>query len=97
MMMRKKETFVVAALALLAASLCALPLPGDGADAPRMTKEELRSLLGNPDVVILDVRVGPEWQNSKEKIQGAVREDPDEVKTWAEKYPKSKTLVLYCS
>ncbi len=71
--------------------------PVNGADAPRMTKEELRSLLGNPDVVILDVRVGPEWQATKEKIQGAVREDPEALKNWADKYPKDKTLVLYCS
>lgn len=29
-----------------------------GDDVPRMTKEELKTLLGNPEVVILDVRLG---------------------------------------
>ena len=70
---------------------------GKQPEVPRMTKEELRSKLGSPDVTIIDVRVGGEWQLSKEKIQGALREEPGEVKTWAGKFPKDKTLVLYCS
>ena len=71
---------------------------GKGIEAPRITKEELSSMLGNPDFTILDVREGGSWKDSKWKIQGAVREDPGkDVKTWAEKYPQDKTLVLYCS
>ena len=65
---------------------------------PRMTKEELKALLGNPEVVILDVRLAAEWKRGALKIQGAVREDPEkDFKTWASKYPKDKTLVFYCS
>ncbi len=65
---------------------------------PRMTKEELKSLLSNPDVIILDVRLPGEWKRSDVKIKGAVREDPEkDYKTWASKYPKDKTLVFYCS
>ncbi len=71
---------------------------GQTPDVPRMTKETLKSLLGNPDVIILDVRVGKEWNESREKIQGAVREDPEKsVRSWADKYPKDKTLVFYCA
>lgn len=71
---------------------------GKGVEPPRITKEELLPMLGNPDVVILDVREGESWKNSKWKIQGAVREDPlKEAKTWADNYPRDKTLVLYCS
>lgn len=71
---------------------------GKGPEAPRITKEELLPMMGNPDVGILDVREGGSWKGSQWKIKGAVREDPaKEVKTWAEKYPKDKTLVLYCS
>lgn len=63
---------------------------------PKMTKEELRPLLGNPNVVIIDVRLGDEWKNSESKIKGAVREDPEKtIKDWADKYPKDKTLVFY--
>lgn len=53
-------------------------------------------MLGNPDVIILDVRLSNDWDRSEWKIRGAIREDPEEnLKTWAEKYPKDKTLVFY--
>lgn len=63
---------------------------------PRMAKEELKGLLGNPDVVVLDVRTGRDWNDSGHKIKGAVREE-GAVFTWADKYPKGKTLVFYCA
>ena len=65
---------------------------------PKMTKEELKSLLGNPDVIIIDIRVEDEWKEAKWKIQGAIREDSEkDINTWVNKYPKDKTLVFYCS
>lgn len=68
------------------------------AKVPKITKEELKPLLGHPDVIILDVRVAEEWKRDALKIQGAVREDPEkDYKTWAPKYPKDQTLVFYCS
>ncbi len=72
---------------------------GNKVKVPRMTREELKAslLLGNPDLTVLDVRIAGEWGASREKIQGAIREDPEKVKSWADKYPKNKTLVLYCS
>jgi rhodanese-related sulfurtransferase len=71
---------------------------GKGPEAPRITKEQLLSMAGDPDVIILDVRESGSWKGSQWKIKGAVREDPTkDVKTWAEKYPRDKTLVLYCS
>ena len=65
---------------------------------PRMTKEELKSLLGNPKVIVLDVRITDDWKESDSKIKGALREDPEkDYRTWASKYPKDKTLVFYCA
>jgi hypothetical protein len=66
-------------------------------DVPRMTKEELRARLGAPELVILDLRIGRDWQASDLKITGAVREDPGDVAGWVEKYPKEKTIVTYCA
>ncbi len=66
-------------------------------EVPRMTKEELKSRLGSPDLVLLDVRAGKDWTGSDRKIAGATREDPREVEKWGEKYAKGKTLVLYCA
>jgi Rhodanese-like domain len=64
-------------------------------DVPRMTIDELKSLLGKPEVVIIDVRAGADWSASSMKIQGAVREEPNKADTWMNKYPKDKTIVLY--
>ena len=75
---------------------CAGAVPSS-ADAPRMNKDELKALLGKPDVVVIDVRAGGDWSSSSEKIAGAVREDPGDVAGWAGKYAKDKTLVLYCA
>ena len=66
-------------------------------EAPRMTKEQLKALLDDPDVVILDVRTSRGWKGSEKKIKGAVRENPKRFKSWAHTYPKDKTLVLYCA
>ena len=65
---------------------------------PLMTKEELRTMLGSPNLTVVDVRIEDEWKKSELKIQGAVRENPENhVRTWADKYPKDRTLVFYCS
>ncbi len=64
---------------------------------PKMTKEELKPMLGNSDLVILDVRVGRDWKASEYKIKGAVRADYTKVESVASKYGKDKTFVLYCA
>jgi len=64
-------------------------------EAPKITKEEVLGMLGNPDVIIIDVRAGGSSDGSELKIKGAVREDPRNVSLWIDKYPKDKTLVFY--
>ncbi len=64
-------------------------------EPPRVTPEQLKAMLGDPNVVIMDVRLGPDWTDSDSKIKGAVREDPLDVKSWMNKYAKDKTLVFY--
>lgn len=66
-------------------------------DAPRMMKEELKAMLGDPNFIVVDVRFGTDWTGSDLKIKGAVREDPEAIESGANKYPKDKTLVLYCA
>lgn len=67
------------------------------ADDLRMSKDELRSMLGSGDLVVIDVRTEKEWKKSDKKIIGSTWEDAEEVNAWADKYPKNKTIVLYCS
>jgi hypothetical protein len=71
--------------------------PSWAADAPRISKEELKGMLGKENVIIIDVRAGIDLEKSNRKIAGAVIEDPGKVETWMAKYPKDKTLVFYCS
>jgi len=67
----------------------------ESGSVPRMPKEELKALLGNPDLIIIDVRLGKDWADSDLKIKGAIREDPEAVEAWGQKYPKDRTFVLY--
>jgi hypothetical protein len=85
--------FLIMALSIAMAAVFTIPTMA--ADFPMITKEELKSILGNHDVVILDVRSAKQWEASERKIKGAVWEDPKNVESWADKYPTDKTLVLY--
>ena len=66
-------------------------------NVPRMTKEDLKPLLGSPDIVVIDVRATGDWDKDTLMIKGAVREDPMSVASWIDKYPKDKSLVFYCA
>ena len=90
-----KAKLVVMGLSLAIMGLLAAFAAAD--QVPRMTKEELKALLDDPDVVVLDARRGKDWDKSERKIKGAVRENPKLFKSWADKYSKDKTLVLYCA
>jgi hypothetical protein len=79
------------------ALLISFSFPSLAADVPRLTKEELKGMLGKENVIIIDVRTSIDLEKSNQKIQGAVIEDPGKAETWMAKYPKDKTLVFYCS
>ena len=75
----------------------AVVLPVMSQEVPRISKEDLREMIGKSDLIIVDVRTGLDWDASTIKIKGAVREEPDKVDSWIEKYPMDKTLVFYCA
>ncbi len=87
----------VGAVLWMALWLASTGPPAGGAEAGRMTIEELKASLGQPGLVVLDVRSEGDWKGSDQKIKGAVREVPGDVKGWAGKYDRDKTLVLYCA
>jgi predicted sulfurtransferase len=85
----------VTAFLLLGMSVAVSPA---AEEAPRMTIEKLKELMGSPDLIILDLRYGVGWTLSTQKIKGALREDPKEkTGEWAAKYAKDKTIVTYCT
>ncbi|MGD0971173.1 MAG: rhodanese-related (seleno)protein [Desulfobaccales bacterium] len=63
-------------------------------EAPRLDRETLKTWLSDPQVLILDVRQPHDWQDSDKKIKGAVRQDPNDFKTWAANLPKGEKIVL---
>jgi len=68
-----------------------IPFP----EIPRITKEQLKEMLGKLDVVIIDARPSEQWKYSDQLIPGAVHEDPLTVQTWVQKYDKNKKTVIY--
>jgi len=93
MTQKYKSTILLLFLILL---LGITAVVASAADIPRITVEELKAMLGNPDLIIIDVRVERDWEAATRKIPGAAWEDFFEVDAWAGKYPKDKTIVLYC-
>ncbi len=73
-----------------------ISMTANAAEVKKITKEELKPMLGSPDAVVLDVRSANDWLSSDEKIAGALREDPDQVDKWMGKYSREKTLIFYC-
>ena len=65
-------------------------------EAPRVSKQTLKSWLSKPDLIVIDVRLFS-YGTSKNKIKGAVRKDPYNAKSWAGTLPRDKKIVLYCS
>jgi rhodanese-related sulfurtransferase len=92
--LRKKGLFVLLFLSFFLLSA------GEGFSyetVQKITVDQLKTMLANPDLAIIDVRTGIDWNSSEWKIKGAIREDPFDTDTWAARYPKDKTLVIYCA
>jgi len=64
-------------------------------NVPAISVHQVKQLLNNSDVIIIDVRKYRNWWRSSKKILSAVREDPSKVNRWAQKYPKDKSLIFY--
>lgn len=58
--------------------------------------DELKSLLKRPDVFVIDLSRG-ESESNPLTVPHSVQEDPANVLSWACKYPKNATILLYCS
>ena len=64
-------------------------------EVPRISVEQTKEMLSDPEVVIIDVRTAKTWWKSPTKILNAVREELGSVEQWEGKYPKDKTLIFY--
>lgn len=70
-----------------------IPFP----DVPRVSQQQCRKMMKMKGInhILLDVRPDEQWKISSQELPGAIHEDPFEVKSWALKYDKEATLVLY--
>lgn len=68
-----------------------------GDKVPRMEPAELLDMIDSPDVMIIDVRRGSDWDGSEKMIKNAVRRAYNNVEGWMSDLPKGKTIVLYCA
>lgn len=94
--MKRRGLIIGTGALVLLCMVLALPAAGVAADAPRVSAEVLKALIGNPQVMVIDVRRGKDYGGSAAKIQGAIRESEKDV-SWADKYGMDKILVLYCA
>jgi len=93
--MGRKRGFLIVALLAVLFTWQVSPFAAGEEETPRMTREQLKALLGSPDLIVIDVRL--EGKSASKKIPAAVFEDPGKVDAWAANYPKGKKIVLYCS
>ena len=61
-------------------------------DIPFISIEELKAKLGEPSVVILDVRIPKHIAASRFKIRGAVWVNPKEIGQWVHSLPSKSRL-----
>ena len=80
---------------LFGVSGCATTLEKYSKTIPKMSKEELKSRLEDPSLVILDVRRPQDWKKSGKKIKGAIQENPFKFDSWYARFPKAKSILLY--
>ncbi len=66
MMIRLKSQYVFILMMVVVAFVNTTAL---AAEVPRMTKEELKGVLDDPKVVVLDLRAGRDWKSSEFKIK----------------------------
>jgi hypothetical protein len=91
----KTKLFLVALCLALSIILLGTSLQAD--EVPRMTKEQLKAMLGNPELVLLDARRGVDWSSSEFKIQGAAYVGGEDYSDWSTRIDRNKTVVLYCA
>ena len=65
---------------------------------PRITVQELKAKMDKgEDTVIIDVRAGREYTDSKIKMKGAIRIPIVQLETRINELPRDKEIVTYCT
>ncbi len=82
---------------LLCSILLFAVIPTAAGAVSKITADELNSILGNEDLVVIDSRKTSDWENSEEMILGAFRGDPWKTEEWITAFSTDKRYVVYCA
>ena len=96
-LMKSLKNIKLLALFFIVGSITFFSSIASSSDVKKISKEDLKNIMDNSDVSIVDVRRGKDWSASEFKIKQAVRVDPNKFEEWANSFSKDKTLVLYCA
>lgn len=61
-----------------------------------INSQELKSILGNKEVSVIDVRRKDDYAADSNAIPGSTWLDPSQIETWSKTLSKDKEVVLYC-
>jgi len=64
--------------------------------SPPLSPSELKKLLDNQSVTLLDVRRKADYEAEPSLIPGAAWHDPEQVGSWSRELPKDRPVVVYC-
>ena len=65
---------------------------------PRITVQELKAKMDKgEDIVIIDVRAGREYEDSKIKMKGAIRISIVQLENRINELPRDKEIITYCT
>jgi hypothetical protein len=94
--MKRVVLLILVAFFLGFSSVCYAEEINGVSKVPRMGIDELKGRLTDAQVVVIDVRSPHDWDDSTTMIKGAIRENPEEVDRWKDKYSKDNVIALYC-
>jgi len=65
---------------------------------PRITVQDLKAKMDKgEDIVIIDVRAGREYEDSKIKMKGAIRISIVQLENRINELPRDKEIITYCT
>jgi len=94
--MRNRPFITIILLLAFCVALSPVVFAQEDDEVRRISKEDTRKLVEESGAAVIDVRYVKNYEKSDSKIVGAVRQDPNDIDAWADKYPKDKTIILYC-
>jgi hypothetical protein len=79
----------------IVAVLLSLTVTVNASEFSIISTNQLKLILDNPEIAVIDVRGSKDWQSSELKIKGAIRGSPKNFEFWIHDFSKDKILILY--